>query len=303
MSQVLYVTDLQFGVKAAFFFTENGPCWDMSIPLLPVPSPELLNFVVGGVNTLIARPGEWMPTYTGRRFYPLHPSADDVALEDVSIGLARQPRFTGQTRWNSRVAPHSVLVSLLCPPDEAEPALFHDSPEAYIGDQTRPMKDSMRQEGADVFDRIEAGILRAVFDHFQIPTAHERGVPDAVKWAPSLPPEARCKAMVGKIVKCADTAAAIIESVALYGYHEVRTWKIGPQIPWGEAWVKHYQAAAEDQNHALLEVGHGIPNDIFRRIIRSQELTEQEAAMAFELRYRDLVYLRTKASSGVTAGK
>ncbi len=275
----------------------------MSIPLLPAPSSELLNFIGGGVNALIDRPGEWMPTYTGRRFYPVTPSPDDVALEDISIGLSRQPRFTGQTRWISRVAPHSILVSLLVPPPEAEPALFHDAPESYIGDQTRPMKDSLRKDGVDAFDRLEAGILKAVFEHFGIPSAMERGVPDAIKWSPTLPAEEKCKALVGKIVKCADVAATIIESVRLYGYHEVRTWKIGPQIPWGEAWLQHYQAAAEDQNHALLEAGYGIPKDILRRILRSEELTEQESAMAFELRYRDLVYLRTKASSAVVPGK
>jgi hypothetical protein len=275
----------------------------MDIPFLPEPSPDLLNLVSGSINTIIDRPGEWMPTFAGRRFYPVDPRPEEVSLEDVSTGLSRQPRFTGQTRWMSRVATHGTLTSFLVPLLEGLPALFHDSGEAYIGDQIRPVKEWLRRAGIDVFDRMEAGILRAVFQHFKIPTAAERGVPGAVKWDSALPPAEQSRALVGKIVKCADNAAVIIESVRLYGYQEVTTWEIGPQVPWGEAWFKHYQGAAEEQNHMLLQTGRGIPRNIFHRIMRSEDISERESKLAFEQRYRDLLYLMENRSRLVEPAK
>src|SRR4029077_4249720 len=53
----------------------------------------------------------WMQTYSGRKFYPLHPRAEDVELADVAHGLAMTCRYGGHSRLFYSVAEHCVLVS------------------------------------------------------------------------------------------------------------------------------------------------------------------------------------------------
>lgn len=111
-----------------------------------------------------AKPNASILTYTGRVFYPLQPSAKDVALEDVAHALSNMCRFTGHTRDFYSVAEHSVRVSWLVGDlwDEAVDAnqrradagplvihkrrelelaaLLHDASEAYLVDLPSPVK-------------------------------------------------------------------------------------------------------------------------------------------------------------------
>lgn len=86
--------------------------------------------------------GDWILTYTGRRFWPLDPRSDEVDIEDIAVGLANQVRFRGQIppkRFYS-VAQHSVIVSFFVPPELALTGLLHDASEAYLGDMSGPIK-------------------------------------------------------------------------------------------------------------------------------------------------------------------
>lgn len=87
--------------------------------------------------------GDWMETYTGRRFFPLAPRAEDVAIEDIAHALSLQCRYAGHCRWHYSVAQHAVLVSWFVPPEDALPALLHDAAEAYLCDLPRPLKQGM----------------------------------------------------------------------------------------------------------------------------------------------------------------
>ena len=98
-----------------------------------------------------SRVGDWMQTATGRKFWPLDPRPEDVAIEDIAHALSHLCRFGGHCRTFYSVAEHSVRVSLVVEQDQggaapawraeqALAALLHDAAEAYIVDVPRPIK-------------------------------------------------------------------------------------------------------------------------------------------------------------------
>lgn len=86
------------------------------------------------------RKGHYMRTFTGRKYWPLEPSAEDIVIEDIAHALAHQCRFNGHTRHFYSVAEHSVICSVHGPQEHAMELLMHDAAEAYTGDLIRPIK-------------------------------------------------------------------------------------------------------------------------------------------------------------------
>lgn len=89
--------------------------------------------------------GQWIQTYTGRRFWPLNPDSVDLDILDIAHALSMQCRFTGHTDVFYSVAQHSVHVSELCERIDKSFALWgllHDASEAYLQDLARPIKHS-----------------------------------------------------------------------------------------------------------------------------------------------------------------
>lgn len=111
--------------------------------------------------------GDWMETASGRKFYPLSPRKEDVDLEDIAHHLARTSRYNGAYRLEHySVAEHSVLISQWLlrtynDPFLAYQGLFHDAPEAYIGDMVRPLK---KQPEMRSFRQAEDRIWEAIVD-------------------------------------------------------------------------------------------------------------------------------------------
>jgi 5'-deoxynucleotidase YfbR-like HD superfamily hydrolase len=140
---------------------------------------------------------------SGRRLDILNPSPVDVELSDIAHGLARVPRWNGQTLgdYPFSVAQHSVLVLELfraANPD-SEPvgqlqALLHDAPEYVMGDIISPFKAVMGGNYQDV----EKGLLSAIYLRFSLPAA--------------MP------ATLRKQVKKADQEAAFFEATHLAGF-------------------------------------------------------------------------------------
>lgn len=115
------------------------------------------------------RKGDWMETWQGVRFYPLDPRPEEVLLLDVAHHLGRINRYNGACDFEHfSVAEHSVLMAdwlyreFGCPLLSYQ-ALFHDAPEAYIGDMVRPLKRNM-----PAFVAAEEPVWRAVVRAFPL---------------------------------------------------------------------------------------------------------------------------------------
>lgn len=105
--------------------------------------------------------GPYIMTSSGRRFFLLDPRPEEVNLFDISHSLSQTCRWTGHTKRFLSVAEHCLLVSYLCP---TLSALLHDAPEAYVGDNTRPLKVAVPQ-----LKVVEEKIWQAIATKFRLP--------------------------------------------------------------------------------------------------------------------------------------
>lgn len=108
-------------------------------------------------------------TYTGRVIDLLNPKPDDIAIEDIAIGLSREFRFANQTRYAYTVAQHSYIVASLVPHELALQALLHDATEAYIKDIPSPLKGLMQS-----YKEIEERLHKVVCARFKISSNLEK---------------------------------------------------------------------------------------------------------------------------------
>jgi len=154
-----------------------------------------------------SRVGDWMITYTGRRFWPLSPRVEDVSFRDIAHALSQVCRYGGHTRCFYSVAEHSAHLAeyfmRLGRPDLARFALLHDGSEAYIGDMIRPLKPQL-----PAFKQVERPIERIILI--------------AAGLAGTLPPE----------VHDADTAIIGTEACTLFTPEVLAAagWKVLPGL-------------------------------------------------------------------------
>jgi uncharacterized protein len=130
-------------------------------------------------------------TYTGRRFWPLDPRAEEIFIEDIAHHLANECRFTGATYCHYSVAEHSVRVSKLAEQlilkqnrtrgarvitsarEIALWGLLHDASEAYLKDIASPVK---RAPGlGELYRAIEKQLMGEVIARFDL-MPHEPAV-------------------------------------------------------------------------------------------------------------------------------
>ncbi|WP_395175543.1 phosphohydrolase [Roseibium alexandrii] len=108
----------------------------------------------------------WIHTFTGRRFTPLAPKANDVSLDDIAHALSMKCRYNGHCSTFYSVAEHSVLVASKATPRLALRALMHDAHEAYLVDLAAPLKGA--DEFAGVCD-VEKRLDKAIAERFNLP--------------------------------------------------------------------------------------------------------------------------------------
>lgn len=125
-------------------------------------------------RTSLTQKSDWIQTFTGRKFWPIEPAAEDVCIEDIAHALALKCRFAGHCREFYSVAQHSVLVASLVQPVDALWALLHDAGEAYFADIPRPVKRSL-----PIFKDIERGIMNVVCEAFGLPQEQPQSVTHA----------------------------------------------------------------------------------------------------------------------------
>lgn len=122
------------------------------------------------------RKGGWICTYTGKRFYPLDPRPEDIDINDIIHALSQLCRFAGHCSSFYSVAQHCVLVSLMCPEEDALWGLLHDASEAYLIDVPSPLKKC--PEFA-FYREAEAKLMAVICDTFKL----GRDEPPSVKLA------------------------------------------------------------------------------------------------------------------------
>jgi len=106
--------------------------------------------------------GDWMQTYTGRKFYPMDPRPEDVDPVDIAHSLALQCRYNGHVDRFYSVAEHCILLSYAVHEHLALDALLHDATEAYVGDMIRPLKNHM-----PAYRYAEDRVAVAIAERFQ----------------------------------------------------------------------------------------------------------------------------------------
>jgi len=100
-------------------------------------------------------------TYSGEKVNIMHPSPDQINIEDIAHSLSLICRYNGHCNKFYSVAEHSVHVSCLA--KSSLWGLLHDAPEAYFSDIPRPIKAQFPQ-----IDKYEQRILDAVKKKFHI---------------------------------------------------------------------------------------------------------------------------------------
>ena len=114
------------------------------------------------------RPGEWMHTASGRRFFVQDPRPEDICIDDIANGLALDCRYGGQGRVDKfySVAEHSTIMSRFARTVHTKPAfvcmavLLHDAPEAYINDLCRSVKHAVGEPYKALETNISFVILK-----------------------------------------------------------------------------------------------------------------------------------------------
>lgn len=162
-------------------------------------------------TTVDPAPRAWQRMLSGRRLDLLDPSAMDIEIDDIALGLSRVARWNGQTTGEHgfSVAQHSLIVEEICA--HLKPgldtqwrlvALLHDAPEYVIGDMISPFKAAL---GLD-YKRFEHHLEQAIHIRFGLPAV--------------VPPDIKA------LIKRADHACAYFEATQLVGFSdaEARTF-------------------------------------------------------------------------------
>lgn len=106
-------------------------------------------------------------TYSGTRFSLLNPTIDMINIDDIALGLAYKPHFSGFTPKFFSIAEHSIIVYKLYKnrfPDDIEGqlcALLHDASESYTNDIIKPLKNLLPN-----FVVIENRISKTIYEKY-----------------------------------------------------------------------------------------------------------------------------------------
>ncbi len=129
-------------------------------------------------------------TLSGKYISLTAPKQEDIVLVDVAHGLAGVNRYCSQSPQRYNDAQHSVLVSHLVAEGFELEGLFHDAPEAYIGDVSGPLK---HMDGMKFYRDLEDNV-----------------------WYPAIAKKFGLLPQVGPEVKYADQLAYRLECAMLF---------------------------------------------------------------------------------------
>jgi uncharacterized protein len=113
------------------------------------------------------RKGDWIETYTGKKFWPLDPRPEDICIKDIAHALSCTCRYNGHCKHFFSVAQHSLNCSNFALREfnyrYALLALLHDAAEAYVSDIARPIKPFVKG-----FQEIEDGCQQVIYEALSV---------------------------------------------------------------------------------------------------------------------------------------
>lgn len=112
----------------------------------------------------------WIQSASNTKIDFANPDPDSFKIEDIALGLARQPRYAGQGKFFYSVGQHSVYAATQVSPDNRIHALLHDAPEAYMGDVPGPLKAIIGYQ----FKEIEYRMYKAIYRGLQLSPPSEK---------------------------------------------------------------------------------------------------------------------------------
>lgn len=106
------------------------------------------------------RSRQYMTTYRGHKFSPLHPDAAEIDILDIAHALARMGRANGHFEEFYSVGQHCLdcareALERGCGARQAMACLLHDASEAYMADIISPVKKFLRQYMAAEDDLLD----------------------------------------------------------------------------------------------------------------------------------------------------
>lgn len=95
---------------------------------------------------------EWAMCHSGKHVLPFELKLGDIVIDDIAHALAMQVRYNGHVERLYTVGEHCIRICDALFRDHgnhtlALQGLLHDAGEAYTGDFTRPVKNSLRDVG------------------------------------------------------------------------------------------------------------------------------------------------------------
>ena len=120
--------------------------------------------------------GNWMPTFTGKKFYPLEPRIEDIDIADIAHALSNLCRFGGHCREFYSISEHCVHVSHMVDKAHALEGLLHDATEAFLVDMPSPIKRELKD-----YQRAERRLYDVIAEKFSIPKEMSKEVHQADK--------------------------------------------------------------------------------------------------------------------------
>lgn len=119
----------------------------------------------------------WMLTITGAVVDLRYMEAATIDILDIAQGLSQINRYTGQASRPYSVAEHSLLVVELLErqagatnPNALLAALMHDAHEAYFGDMSAPLKQTLDMATGGALRREEQRVQSSVLRKFRLIT-------------------------------------------------------------------------------------------------------------------------------------
>lgn len=111
----------------------------------------------------------WIQSASNTKIDFRHPDPDSFKIEDIALGLSRQPRYAGQGKFFYSVAQHSIYVATQVRADIRIYGLLHDAHEAYMGDIPGPLKSILPE-----VNEIEYWMDKAIYKGLKLlPPSHK----------------------------------------------------------------------------------------------------------------------------------